>query len=81
MRTITVTHEIDCEAEYCGKCEEKRQIGVGLDYRCKQFKKKLTNETKETEKDVWTLFVKRLPECIKAETNSSEKPNSSNIRS
>ena len=71
MRKITVTHEIDCEAEFCGECKKKRQVGVGLDYRCKQFVRMLKNVTKETKKDVWTLFVKRLPECIKAETKAN----------
>ena len=74
MRTITVTHEIDCEAEYCGKCKYN-----WLNF-CQVFHKQL-NLVPFDDGYKYTSKLKRLPQCIKAEANSQVKLDSSNIRS
>ena len=71
MRTITVTYEIDCEAEYCGKCKYN-WIDV-----CQVFHKQL-NLVPFDDGDKYTSKLKRLPQCIKAEANLSNNSSISN---
>ena len=69
MRTITVTHEIDCEAEYCGQCEKWKFDFASSEFpRCRIYNMFL-KYTKKTDEYRFRQNYRRLPECIKAETN------------
>ena len=79
MRTITVTHEIDCEAEYCGNCVMRSFISP-IDTRliCGHFAKVIECENSRKTGNIQFYKFKRLPECIEAETNSQVKLDGSN---